>query len=130
MSEYKFHGDVLKKLIEHYRNEPDALEMIHDCLKTFSSYHAAIMEMEVWLKLYGYDNMDKTSYQDRRVSLDQARTVCHNAVISSVNILNRMAAAAGVGTIYDGPVSEESPIRRQVGDGVLDWVAQTIRERL
>lgn len=130
MSEPKFHGDELKKLIETYRNDPEALEMIRDCLKSFSSYHAAIMEMEVWLKLYGYDNMDRAAYQDRRVSLDQARTVCHNAVISSVNILNRMASAAGVGLVYDGPVSEESPIRRQVGNGVLDWVEQVIRERL
>lgn len=130
MSEPKFHADVLEKLMAFYGDDPEALNMILQCLHSFSAYHTAIVEMEVWLKLCNYGNTNRADYQDKRVSLDRARTVCHNAVLSSMNILNRMAAQAGSDPVYDGTVSEERPYRRQAANAALAYLEDIIRERL
>lgn len=130
MSEPQFHGDRLQLLMDHFRDDGEALEFIRDCVRTFSEYHAVIVEMEFWLKAYNYDNMGEGDYQYQKVRLDSARTVRHNAVISHVSALNRMAVAAGLEPIYDGTVSEERPYRRQVADGVLGYIEQLVRDRL
>lgn len=130
MSEPNFHADMLEKLMAVYGDNPGALNMIRECLRSFSAYHAAIVEMEVWLKLYNYGNTDRADYQDKRVSLDKARTVCHNTVLSSMNILNRMAMQAGLEPVYDGTISEERPYRRQVANAALAYLEDIIRERL
>lgn len=130
MNEPVFHADVLEKLVAAYGDDPEVLEMIGDCIRDFSAYHAAIVEMETWLKLYNYDNTDRTTYQDKKVSLDKARTVCHNAVLGRVNVLNRMAAQTGLEPVYDGTVSEERPYRRQVANAVLAYLEDVIRNRM
>ena len=63
-------------------------------------------------------------------SRDKTRTRCHNAVIAQVNCLNRLAEEAGIPPLYDGVVSEERPYRRQVADAVLDFVRDSILNRL
>lgn len=130
MSEPQFHADRLQKLIDHFRDDGEALEFIRDCVRSFSEYHAAIVEMEFWLKAYNYDNMGDSDYQHQRGSLDKIRTVRHNAVISHVSALNRMAAAAGIEPVYDGAVSEDRPYRRQVANGVLGYIEGLVRERI
>lgn len=130
MNEPVFHTDVLEKLMTACGDDPETLEIIGDCIKDFSAYHAAIVEMETWLKLHNYGNTDRAAYQDRKVSLDKARTVCHNAVLGRVSILNRMAAQAGLEPVYDGTVSEERPYRRQVANAVLAYLEDVIQRRL
>lgn len=130
MSEPQFHADRLQKLIDHFRDAPEALEFICGCVQFFSDYHAAIVEMEFWLKIYNYDNLEKSIFQDQRVRLDRSRTTLHSVVISQVAALNRMAAAAGLEPIYDGTVSEERPYRRQIANGVLGYIEGLVRDRI
>jgi hypothetical protein len=37
-------------------------------------------------------------------------------------MLNRMAAMAGLPSVYEGTISEDQPYRRQVADAVLEYV--------
>lgn len=130
MREPEFHAEVLEKLVAAYRDDPEALEMIQECLRSFSAYHAAIVDMEVWLKLYNYSNTDRADYQDTKSRLDKARTISHDAVLIQVGILNRLAAQKELEPVYDGTVSKERPYRRQVANAVLAYLETVITKRL
>lgn len=129
MSESKLHGENLQKLIEVSRADNDALEFINDCIKSFEAYHASIMEMEFWLRLYDHKTLGREAYEDGLVSRDKARTSSHNAVLSSLRALNRMAERSGVEPIYDGMISEERPYRRLAANAVLAYLEEMIQER-
>lgn len=122
-------GQQLEKLFEAARDDTDLLGMISDCMKSLEEYHRAIFEMETWLKLYSHKNLSREDYQVRITESDNRRTICHNAVLASVNILNRIAAQYDVSPIYDGEISEKHPYRREVADAVLYYIDSVIVNR-
>lgn len=73
--------------------------------------------------------MDADTYREEIPALDKTRTVHHNALLTQVNILNRLAKLAGLPPFYDGVVSEERPYRREVANAVLAFVEQVILNR-
>ena len=78
-------------------------------------YNSKDMEMEEWQSFYS--------------EMDDDRNKNHNQVISSVRILNRMAAKEGLPPIYEGTVSEESPYRQEIADAVFAYIETIIRNR-
>jgi len=126
---HEINEDCLNKLIESARNDKEMLEMILDFLKGFEDYHRAIFEMESWMKMYNHKNMPGNEYQATVAELDGNRTSCHNAVLASINILNRMATLNNIPEIYSGMVSEDQPYRREVADAVLKYVENIISMR-
>lgn len=123
-----FNRDSLRELMYLSVEDRELLDMIYDALATFENYHAAIYEMETKVRLY-YGAMDSLDYRKMENELDERRSLCHNAVIASVNMLNRMAEQKGIAPIYDGVVSEARPYRREVADAILEYTAELIRER-
>jgi len=124
-----FSAENLRSLINKSKDDKEMLEFIADCLKSFEKYHSAIYEMETWLSIFDYNALGRENYQSILTGLDKTRRVCHNAVLSSVNILNRTAQKAGVDLIYNGVVSEEKPYRREVADAVLKFAEDIILNR-
>lgn len=119
----------LQALIKASKEDKELLRNISNCLQSFEAYHQAIFEMESWAKIYDYDVLEREEYQDVFQNLDRARTTCHNTLLDKINILNRMAAKAGIGPIYNGTVSQVMPYRRQVADAVLSFVESVVSGR-
>jgi len=67
--------------------------------------------VEMWRKMYDFKDMALEDYRDSVIRLDDCRTVWHNIVLDSINILNRIADQHGIPAIYDGEVSREHSIR-------------------
>jgi len=126
---HEFSRENLIELIEAARDDEEMIGMIEQCLITFGEYHSAIFQAEIWLKLYNHKNMARNDYQEKAADMSSRRTICHNAVLSSVNILNRMAKQHGIPAIYSGTVSEEVPYRREVANAILGYVESVILER-
>ena len=101
----------------------------HDALMLFESYHASIYELEIKKRLYSSGAMEADTYRERIPRLDKTRTYTHNALLTQVNVLNRIAAEGNLPPVYDGIVSEERPYRREVANAVLDFVQQIILNR-
>ena len=121
--------NTLKKLAEIYQEDNELLDILYSSIKSFEEYHLAIYEMESWMKVYSYKSVDKEEYQSKVTDMDRRRTMCHNSVLSSVNILNRLAAKENLPLVYDGIVSEERPYRREVANAVLEYVENIIKNR-
>jgi len=81
------------------------------------------------MKIYSFKAMEKEDYQEMVMSLDKQRTMRHNSVITSVNILNRLAQKEGLPLVYNGIVSEERPYRRELADAVLNYIEKVIKNR-
>lgn len=121
--------DSLNALIRISVSDEDAYDLICGALKSFQEYHAAIYEMETAKTLLSAKGEDPEKYRQSIQSLDRARTVCHNAVLANVNILNRMTENAKLPLVYEGVVSEVHPYRREVADTVLAYVQGIIEGR-
>jgi hypothetical protein len=113
-------SEILRKLIRHYKDEPEYLQAILDCLKSFEDYHSAIYKMETHMSLYSGDFED----------LDAMRTSCHNEVIANVGQLNRYAEQAGLGPVYTGKIDKARPFRTQLAHAVLAYVEEVVKNRV
>ena len=81
------------------------------------------------MKLYNHKNMSVDEYQATVTELDSKRTSCHDLVLDSINILNRVAGQYNMPAVYDGTISKEQPYRREVADAVLGYVERVICRR-
>lgn len=122
--------ETLKKLTEIYSEDKEMLDMIYTALQSFSEYHSAIYKMETYMKIYSAKSVDGDEYRNTISEMDKKRTVCHNAVLVSVNMLNRLAAKENLPLIYEGTVSENQPYRREVADAILRYEEEIIKERI
>ncbi|MBQ7547252.1 MAG: DUF3232 domain-containing protein [Clostridia bacterium] len=122
-------ADTIKKLIEMKQNEPDDLEFIDSCFDSFELYHRAVIDEQKFVALYGGGALDQNEFFKRRKEVDDARTMCHNDILISVNALNRMAEQAGLEPVYAGKVSKERPYRREVANAVFAYLEYIINNR-
>ncbi len=121
--------ETLGSMISAYSEDKEMLDIIFNALKHFEEYHQVIYEMETKMLVYSYDSMDKDDYQSMVTEADKLRTMKHNAVISSVSMLNKIAEKEKLPPFYDGIVSKERPYRRQVANAVLDFAEEIIKNR-
>ena len=122
--------DTLNQLISIHKDDPMMTEVITDALESFEKYHQAIYRLEIRRKLYACGAMDAETYRSVIPEMDDMRTKCHNNVLAQVNLLNRLAQGDGLAPFYDGEISEEKPIRTWVADAILEFVRQTIDDRV
>ena len=118
--------ETISKLMSAYRDDRDTIGEIADAIMVFEDYHKSIFDLEVKKRLFAHGAMESDDYRELIPRLDRTRTITHNALLTQVNILNRIAAEAGLPPVYDGIVSEERPYRREVANAVLDYVQQII----
>ena len=121
--------DSIKALIEDYKNDSEVISMVYEALLSFESYHDAIYKMTLFMKLYDCHNMSTEQFQDELSELGRMRTVCHNAVISHIGIMNRLCQQNSIPPVYDGVVSEERPFRIEIADAVLAYVEDIVKNR-
>ena len=125
-----YNSETVKSLLSIYAGDGEMIEIILDALDSFEKYHQAIYTLELRRELHIRGAMDDETYREEIPHLDQIRSTRHNAVISSVKMLNRMAEQNGLRPFYDGIVSEERPYRTQVADSILLFVREIIENRV
>ena len=126
----KVNAETLNRLISIYKDDSEMIEVINDALDSFEKYHQAIYKLEIKRKLYACGAMSAEAYREMIPALDGVRTNHHNALLSEVGLLNRLATQNGLPLFYDGEVSEERPVRTWVADAVLEYVRQVIVDRV
>ena len=119
---------ALDNLIQACKTDSELLEIIQDALRSFEEYHTAIYSMEIRKQLLA-GTVDALQYQEEIGEMDRRRTSSHNAVISNISLLNRLAEQAGLPPVYEGVISRDQPYRRQIADTVLDYVRDIILAR-
>ena len=124
-----FNVETLEKLIRIHRGDKETLDMIYDIFKSFEEYHSRIIDMEMKIKLYSTEVLEREEYQSMVTELDKSRTMQHDSLLTGVNVLNRLAAMKNIEPIYDGTVSKERPYRREVANAVLDYLQSVIENR-
>ena len=81
---------ALDNLIQACKADSELLEIIQDALRSFEEYHTAIYSMEIRKQLLA-GTVDALQYQEEIGEMDRRRTGSHNAVISNISLLNRLA---------------------------------------
>lgn len=119
---------ALDNLIQACKADSELLEIIQDALRSFEEYHTAIYSMEIRKQLLA-GTVDALQYQEEIGEMDRRRTSSHNAVISNISLLNRLAEQAGLPPVYEGVISRDQPYRRQIADAVLNYVRDIILAR-
>ncbi|MFY9378515.1 MAG: DUF3232 domain-containing protein [Peptococcia bacterium] len=122
-------ADSIQELISKNREDAEMLKLIENCLMSFYDYHTRIFKMEIWLKLHDYRNTSKEDFQTTYTELDKSRSICHNALIKNLSILNRLCQQHHLPLVYGGVVSEERPHRIEIADAVLSYVEEIVKQR-
>ncbi len=120
---------TLNLLIESLGNDADLLSLLDDCLASFENYHMAVYKLETYKKIHGVNVKNGEIYKDTVMELDRNRTICHNAVIANMGILNRLAEMNNLPPVYEGIVSEERTHRRNLANEVFEYVEKVIKNR-
>lgn len=115
----------IEQLQKKYAADADARTFLQDALLAFSKYTAAIYQMEIHMILAGND-VDP----DEHARLDEKRTNSHNAVIASIENLNRICEKNGITPVYAGTVSINRPHRVEIADAVLAYVHGILENRV
>ena len=113
--------ETILSLLKIYKDDEKILNTIQRCLISFEEYHSQIYKLEICMKIFSNGNVDK--------ELDKSRTTYHNALLGNVNVLNRLAEKNTLPPFYDGKVSQDRPYRREVANGVLQYVEKIVKNR-
>ena len=122
-------NETLNGLLIHFRDDQDDIAAIVHAMESFEDYHNAIYRLEITRRLFSCNAIESEAYRSDTVERDRLRTYNHNAVITQVNLLNRMAKEASLPPFYDGVVSEEKPYRRELANAILDFIHEVIVNR-
>lgn len=104
--------------------DPDVLEYIENTVKNCCRYVEAVDMMETQL-ITARMRMEQDKYQEFIMNIDTNRRRLHNDAIASVNALNRIANANGIGNIFTGNNAD----RYEVADFCLDIVVAIFKNR-
>ena len=97
-------------------------EMIEEMILAAAAYIAAVVKMETSaLNVAGRTDAD---LRDMVSETDRARTIAHDKLIVSVDIVNRISSTHDLPPIYTG-----STVRRAYGDFALALSAEIFRDR-
>ncbi len=121
---------TLSLLIQALKNDADLMSLIEDCLESFEKYHQSVYNQATYKIMISGNVKNGEVYRDTLAELDQRRTICHNAVIANVSILNRLAEMENLPPFYDGIVSEEIPHRRILADSVFEYIDKSDRSHV
>ena len=121
--------ETILSLLKIYKDDEKILNTIQRCLISFEEYHSQIYKLEICMKIFSNGNVDKDNYKIKIEELDKSRTTYHNALLGNVNVLNRLAEKNALPPFYDGKVSQDRPYRREVANGVLQYVEKIVKNR-
>lgn len=111
-------------LVDAYRNDEMALELIENNMDSLNAYVTAVYAMEVQLQTLRF-RLEGEEYRDAVMTIDRRRRNAHEAAIASCSVLNRIAAMEGVAPIYDGDLND----RYQVADFCIAIVEELFKGR-
>lgn len=112
-------------LVEAYSDDDMVLDMIASNMNNLGNYVDSVYSMEYRIPILRA-RLDAVDFQDAVMDLDRGRRNAHEAAISSVKILNRVAGKAGLPPLYDGDVEN----RYQVADFCMEVVKELFDDRL
>lgn len=102
--------------------DADAKELIENMIRNAADYVQAVIWMET--AAANFAGREGDELRSAVAELDKSRSTVHNALISSVNIVNRICDMYGQPPIYFG--GEE---RRRYGDFAMDLIEEIFENR-
>ncbi|MFW6024854.1 MAG: DUF3232 domain-containing protein [Candidatus Woesearchaeota archaeon] len=91
--------DSIKETKDEFMS--DDLDMVNDCIKDCATYIERVVAMEAAIKVLRF-RLEPEKYRSKIADLDRARKDAHNALIASINAVNRMTTYYNVEPIYNG----------------------------
>lgn len=103
--------DAFMELVQAAKNDEDDLALIERNMNAIVSYVNRVFMMEYSMPIYKikYEGRD---LQEKIMDLDKARRIAHEAAISAVSKMNRLAVIYKTSIFYDGDIED----RYAVGD--------------
>lgn len=112
-------------LINAWGEDEEAVDLIQSTVSVFPGYVAAVYEMETKLP-YLSRHVKGEEYKERYSALDQERSRRHEAAISGVKTLNRLAEQVGVEPLFTGDPGD----RLQVAAFCIAMVDEIFQKRV
>ena len=102
--------------------DADERELIEDMITDAANYVKCVVIMEA--QAHNFAGREGQDYRDTVTKADNTRHIQHNALIASVNVVNRICASHHIEPIYQG-----DELRRHYGDFALALVSEIFADR-
>lgn len=115
----------IEALKEKVKDDADMLSIVHDLVENSHRYITAVVNMENSITTMRF-RLDGEDYRQYMQNLDTARRIVHNALISSVKIVNRLCNEEKIELIYEGDITD----RFKVGSLAMEIVDDYFKNRI
>ena len=102
--------------------DDDERELIEDMICDAANYVKCVAIMEA--QAHNFAGRTGQDYRDTVTRADNTRHIQHNALISSVNVVNRICVSHNVEPIYQGDT-----VRKHYGDFALELITEIFVNR-
>jgi hypothetical protein len=92
----------INALLEAVKDDPDQLSLVKNMVDSCSHYVDTVVSMENAINVARFKISDPSEYREYVQQLDKSRRIAHNALISSVHIVDRLCKINKVELIYGG----------------------------
>lgn len=93
------------QMLSNKLKSSEDFELIEDAVDAFTGYVKDVDIGEQQIRT-AYATLEGEALRERVTAIDNRRSAHHKEAITNVNLLNRLAAANGVQTIYTGKAGE------------------------
>lgn len=97
-------------LAEKTGNDPDVLALIQEMVDACANYVDTVVNMENIITVYRFKANDPSDYRAMVQRLDQTRRLAHNALISLVRAVDRLAKINNAEPVYGGHDEDRTAI--------------------
>lgn len=126
---YTISPDSINWLIEACKNESDDLKIVFDVLLGFENYHQAVIRETGFHKVFLSKGAVSQELQESYGQYDKSRSIAHNGAIVYLQMLIGLSVFYKTPQIYAGPISEDHPHRRDIGDAILQYLHELAESR-
>ena len=98
-----------------------AKKLVTDFLNSCNDYVTAVYNMETSIQVARF-RLDDNEYRETIMRLDRHRKTCHNCLVNSVNIINRIADMVNCEHVLETKDVEERQNRRNCGNLAIEVV--------
>lgn len=116
--------EVVYQLLEIEEYEP----LINSGIISLYNYADFVMRESDRIKVIGLsrDKYDMKWFQDQISSLDKKRKILHDAAISNISIMNRLAVKHGFEAPYPGDISREQDGREDIALSIFNFAKDAL----
>ena len=117
---------INRNSVDELLNNSEYAKTAWNHLERLYEYASYVMKFENKMKMIQVTAFDTEDFQNRVKNLDEGRRLKHEAAISSLSVLNKIAERINVDCVYEGTISIDPDYRGEIATAIFEFCKQNL----